>query len=209
VTARDTRPAGQEAAVRTVKVHGEANSYKAGCRCAECRRAHCIEKKRWHLGYTGRLMDSTGTKRRIQALVALGWTLGEIAAACEKRSGNAWTNEVLRSARVHSTTEALIRSAYDRMSMIRPEGPYRNRQRATAARKGYAPPLAWDDIDDPLERPSGIAGEGNMVPAELMFEDWDFLRRQGYTRRGAAERMGITKKRLEKAIERHSQRMAS
>jgi hypothetical protein len=194
---------------RPIKAHGEANSYKAGCRCAECRRAHCIEKKRWQLGYTGRLMDSTGTKRRIQALVALGWTLGEIAAACGKRSGNAWTCEVLRSDRVHSSTEAIVRVVYDRMSMTRPEGPYRNRQRITAERKGYAPPLAWDEdtIDDPDELPNGIPTPTRKESAEFLVEDWELLRRNGYTRRAAAEYMGIPKKRLEKAIERVSRRM--
>jgi hypothetical protein len=38
-------------------------------------------------------------------------------------------------------------------------------------------------------------------------EDYEFLARQGYTRALAAERMGITKKRLEKAIERQSRRL--
>lgn len=43
-------------------------------------------------------------------------------------------------------------------------------------------------------------------PAADFVEDWEFLRRQGYTRALAAERMGISKKRLEKAIERESRR---
>jgi hypothetical protein len=192
---------------RPIKSHGIANSYKAGCRCEECRRAHCIEKKRWQLGYTGRLMDGTGTKRRIQALAALGWTLGEIADACGKRSGNAWTCEVLRGGRVHSATESLIREVYDRMSMTRPDGPMRKRNRATAARKGWAPPLAWERIDDPADWPRGVAVETAHVAAERFVEDYEFLRRQGYTRRLAAERMGISKKRLEKAIERVQRRM--
>lgn len=37
--------------------------------------------------------------------------------------------------------------------------------------------------------------------AEIL-EDWAFLSREGYTRAEAARRMGITKKCLEKAIER-------
>jgi hypothetical protein len=45
------------------------------------------------------------------------------------------------------------------------------------------------------------------VPAADLVEDYEFLRRQGYTRRTAAERMGISKKRLEKAIERQARRM--
>lgn len=46
-------------------------------------------------------------------------------------------------------------------------------------------------------------------PAAELVEDYEFLRRQGYTRALAAERMGVTKKRLEKAIERHTRRVAA
>lgn len=46
------------------------------------------------------------------------------------------------------------------------------------------------------------------TPSVDLVEDYEFLARQGYTRALAAERMGITKKRLEKAIERQSRRVA-
>lgn len=39
-----------------------------------------------------------------------------------------------------------------------------------------------------------------------LVEDWEFLARQGYTRQLAAERIGVAKKRLEKAIEREAKR---
>lgn len=45
------------------------------------------------------------------------------------------------------------------------------------------------------------------LPSADLVEDYEFLARFGYTRRTAAERMGITKKRLEKAIERQSRRL--
>ena len=45
------------------------------------------------------------------------------------------------------------------------------------------------------------------LPAADIVEDYEFLARFGYDRRTAAERMGITKKRLEKAIERHTRRL--
>lgn len=45
------------------------------------------------------------------------------------------------------------------------------------------------------------------LPARDLVEDYEFLRRsEGYTRRQAAERMGITLARLEKAIERETRR---
>lgn len=41
-------------------------------------------------------------------------------------------------------------------------------------------------------------------PSELLVDEWALLARQGCTRRQAAERLGISKKRLEKAIERQT-----
>ena len=38
--------------------------------------------------------------------------------------------------------------------MTKPQGPGANRARTWAKRHGFAPPLAWDDIDDPDEKPN-------------------------------------------------------
>ena len=40
------------------------------------------------------------------------------------------------------------------------------------------------------------------IPLADLLEDWELLSRNGYTRAQAAERLGIKKARLEKAIER-------
>lgn len=44
-------------------------------------------------------------------------------------------------------------------------------------------------------------------PSTDLLTEYEFLRRQGYTRRAAAERLGITKARLDKAIERQSRQL--
>ena len=56
-----------------------------------------------------------------------------------------------------------IRDLYERLCMTRwePEDPW-GRGKSTLARKtaearSWAPPLAWDDIDDPNEVPQGVA----------------------------------------------------
>jgi hypothetical protein len=68
---------------------------------------------------------------------------------------------------VHRMTAERVAAVYDELSMVRPvdsavrgRGQIRihDRQRRMAKRRGYAPPLAWDNIDDPNERP-------NMRPA--------------------------------------------
>lgn len=98
------------------------------------------------------LVPSIGARRRIQALLALGWTHDELTARCGINTAlklSQRSHHLLR--RVHLQIKAL----YDELSMT----PGTSSQtRARAHRSGYAPPLAWDDdtIDDPNARPKGI-----------------------------------------------------
>jgi len=106
----------------------------------------------------GALVPAVGVARRVQALVALGWTLTEVAA------GIGWTlNNLGRLAsstggEVTARTSRSVAELYERASMTRPAGPAANRARAMARRRGWVPPLAWNEgaIDDPRARPHGI-----------------------------------------------------
>lgn len=57
---------------------------------------------------------------------------------------------------VRPVTAAKIRTAYERLWDQRVEGRAGRQARAYAAKCGYAPPLAWDDIDDPDEQPQHL-----------------------------------------------------
>ena len=91
-----------------------------------------------------------GAARRVQALLALGWTHHELGAA-----------GIANSAQIIGAPGELItlhrwrqvRDVYDAQSMTRGPSP---RTRARAARLGYAPPLAWDEdtLDDPNATPN-------------------------------------------------------
>ncbi len=90
-----------------------------------------------------------GARRRIGALMAMGWSLSEQA----RRSGIPLaTLEALmfRQERrwVHARTHWHLCLVYDRLSMRR--GPSAH-SRAAARRNGWPPPLAWNDewLDDP------------------------------------------------------------
>lgn len=86
-------------------------------------------------------VPNTGTKRRLQALLALGWgypqldpLLGTSAASIVHQAGR-W---------VTRTTHDRVAALYDQLQHQR--GP--SSQAATwAAKKGYALPAEWDDID--------------------------------------------------------------
>jgi hypothetical protein len=123
-----------------------------------------------------------------------------------------WVNET--RAYVLASTANHVADVYERLAMRFPPETNRHekaaaaRARNLATRMGWPPPLAWDDIDNPDEKPRGLPSPTRKESAELTVADWDMLRRHGYTRAAAAEYMGISKKRLEKAIERTSRRLA-
>ena len=49
--------------------HGTNRRYVMGCREDCCRRAHTLYQNLWRMGRTNKTIDSTGTRRRIQALL--------------------------------------------------------------------------------------------------------------------------------------------
>lgn len=101
-------------------------------------------------------VDGVGTRRRLRALMAIGWHMSELA----RRLGRSPTNftEVVNGRRpVCAGTAVAVRALYDELSMTPPvqDTPW-GRARAARARNwarcnGWLPPLAWDDesIDDP------------------------------------------------------------
>lgn len=96
-----------------------------------------------HTTRTGRgaLIRNTGAVRRVQALLALGWSHGEI-----RRLSGVNTSAVIRS-----EASWVSRSTHDRLAatyveLSRRPGPS-TRTRAYAKRKGYLSPAFWDDID--------------------------------------------------------------
>ena len=129
------------------KRHGTNAGYNAGCREACCKTAHADYRRhlktRWYLAPVERLkVDATGTTRRIHALMALGWRLTDIDAELGQCAH--YTYNLTDQVQVHFDTARRVAEVYDRLAMT--PGPS-ERTRAIARRKGWAPPLAWDDID--------------------------------------------------------------
>lgn len=123
-----------------------------GCEVAARRYAKRRKAELYSTGQSRRV-PSWRVRRRKEALQALGWTIQDIADAAGITFAAAWNagkkNEVYRS-----TFEEIDR-AYQQLHMARPEGGYATRTRNRALRNGFAPPMAWDDIDDPNEKPTG------------------------------------------------------
>ncbi|MFK8851282.1 hypothetical protein [Streptomyces sp. Ac-502] len=108
--------------------------------------------------------DATGTRRRLQALVAAGWPQHHLAV----RLGMTDTNfgSTLRRARVVLRTARAVRALYDQLWRTDPrehgvDAQAYSRARNHAMRQGWAPVGAWDDdtIDDPNAVPETGAAQ--------------------------------------------------
>ncbi|MCX5137629.1 hypothetical protein OOK06_36790 [Streptomyces sp. NBC_00340] len=93
-----------------------------------------------------RNVDATGTTRRLRALVAIGWPIGQLAPVFGMYAtalGNIARGELQQ---VRTTTADLVALHYQHLT--RAPGPS-NRTRILARKKGWHGPAAWEDIDDP------------------------------------------------------------
>lgn len=105
------------------------------------------------LGVTGPAPDrwavpSIGTHRRLRALGAIGYTRQHIAQHLGLTKGA--VDQWLESPRVSTTTRDKVKALFDELSLT--PGPS-DAARRRARYFGSAPPLAWDDIDDPDAQP--------------------------------------------------------
>lgn len=161
-----------------------------------------------------------GIQRRLRALAAIGYTMQDVADVAEVHREP--LTRIVRRDRpplVVKTTFALgIAAAYDQLHMIPLNRPrYSTRQRATAARRGWAPPIAWDEgaIDDPNAKPELGADTFDFVTARKVnnpeaweaaragrMEDLEFLADSGVSTIEAARRVGMSVDALEKWLAR-------
>lgn len=105
--------------------------------------------------YSHHGVDSTGTRRRVQALAWLGWPAREVAARAGTTERSLHTL-IRPDRRPSAALAARVAAVYEELCMT--PGP--SRITASKARgSGHAPPLAWDDVDieDPKARPRGAA----------------------------------------------------
>jgi hypothetical protein len=134
--------------------HGTISGYKyRGCRCDDCRAASVrYEKGRRWLVHCGLIptVPATGFRRRVHALMAIGWTQKEIAAELGIAQGNLAV-KLRANESVRRATHVAMCEVYDRLCMTRRDSTVGRRTAGIAARRGWPPPLAWDDIDSDPE----------------------------------------------------------
>lgn len=128
--------------------------------CEPCREArHRAYKaqvaRKYFEGLDALVIDATGTHRRIQALQRMGWRAEDIGRRLNpdypRPRSNVW--QILHRPTVHIDTARAVERVFRELEMQR--GPSRLTEKY-AIRQGWAPPAAWDDIDDPQCKPQGM-----------------------------------------------------
>lgn len=117
--------------------------------------------KRWRYQGYHATIPALGSQRRIQALRAIGYTIPQLAEATGLST--VYLDQLCngrRSVRINKRNAELIDRAYRTLSVQ----PLHNTTQATrsrnnARRRGWHPPMAWNDIDNPKERPRGTRWE--------------------------------------------------
>jgi len=144
----------------------------------------------------GARINTCGTTRRLQALVAIGYTQTYLAERMGITAANA-THLFHGRRAVNTTTADRAKQIYTELSMT--PGPSQ-RARNHATKHKWAAPLAWDDdtIDDPDTKPD----LGDHKPLR-----WDEkyleLRDLGFTDAAIADRWGIQLHSLIRQLDRH------
>lgn len=141
-------------------------------------------------------IPNVGTRRRIEALQWMGWPLSEIAARLGVTTAS--VSATKRQPRVTVAKADRIDAVYRQLAMsIGPD----LKTRTWARKSGYVSPLAWDDIDDPAERPQGHGHARDTVGLDL--DEWVRIVRLGECPERAAQRCGVSLAAVERAAYRH------
>lgn len=195
--------------------HGTQTGYTdGGCRNTCCRTAAARAWNTWQLrrianGGQPLRMPSFGALRRIHALMAIGYPRRTLAIEAGYK-GDAFAPLITGTGRprIDLTTHQRIVDLYERLRDT--PGPSA-RTRAHAARQGWAGPegttltaTVWRDatLDSPHARPATPRTRSTWRRADLVAE-YQHLADAGLPLAQAAAQIGVTRSRLEKAIERH------
>ena len=145
----------------------------------------------------GSFVNILPTARRLQALVAIGYTQAYLAQQI------GWTPQNLNAiitCRRPNCTHKLAKAVNDLYEQLSATPGPSKRSRALAARKGWAPPLAWDDIDNLDETAKGAAPLPVRTSIDVNEVTW--LLQAGETLEVIAKRLGAKPKSIERALYR-------
>lgn len=170
--------------------HGTPNAYRNHrCRCTDAAQALTRHKKLLAAGLVAPgLVNSVGVVRRRQALGVIGYSLADLAPYFGV-TASALNCQAVQGRTVYRTTHEQWCRVYDLLSMTPGSNDL---ARVWARKRGWAPPLAWDDdtIDDPNATPD--LGKRRARRRQDIAEDARFLAGTGMTPSGIAARLRVS-----------------
>lgn len=95
-------------------------------------------------------IPALGTMRRVQALNRIGYTNSQIAAGAGLGCSRQYVSTIAngRRERVYLNTARRITDFYERAQMRPRDDAHAKKTITHAIKKKWAPPFAWDDIDN-------------------------------------------------------------
>ena len=137
-----------------------------------------------------RMVDATGTRRRLQALMVLGHTLPEIAQRIGVGTTSLQQTADGRWDMIRGATAAKVARVYRQLSVRQaPPTRWAEQARNQAMARGWHGPFAWEDIDDPACEPDPCEPG---APAHVPAGDVAALAAQGLDDRKIGQRLGVS-----------------
>ncbi|MCF8605133.1 hypothetical protein L5I01_17400 [Gordonia sp. HY442] len=183
---------------------GSGPSKKVMRQTAEKILAVPIPKYAFHAARNGRIVPALGTTRRLQALVAIGYNQRDLMRQLDW----AWEGNHLNlfHGRIDSVSARKARDVAGLFAELAMTPGPSSRARNRGVKLGWAPPLAWDDIDDPNETPE-LGGHDGM-DTQLKIAEFERLIRWGEIPETAAQRLGWTWSTTRTTYARHGRHLA-
>jgi hypothetical protein len=169
--------------------HGDMSAYtRYGCRCPDAREEWRLYGKRRREGRPEvRKVPVVGMSRRLKALMAIGYDFPAMSQLSGLPVNTLKGVAQGRRANTYRRVAERVCELYRQRSMIPGESV---RAVTHARRQGYAPPLAWDDIDDLNAEPQGV-GTSKRTADETR-EEIAHLESLGMCEQGIASALGIS-----------------
>ena len=129
----------------------------------------------------GHVIDGTGTSRRVQALVAIGWSQSRLAERLGMVIGN--MQGIVNGRAVTVGKAMAVKDLFDKLWNQPQVGTDHrskiaaNRARNYAQARGWLPPMAWDE--DTIDDPAFIPDLQVRNDPSALIEDVEFLVRTG------------------------------
>lgn len=152
------------------------------------------------------LTEATGTRRRLQALMVLGYPLPDVARLTGVSYNSLHQTAAGMWASVRTPTADKVKAVYRRLSLTpAPPTQYAEYARNEAMANGWYGPMAWNDIDDPSCLPDPTEPS---APRHVHPDDVAELAKRGLDDKAMGKRLGVSERTILRARAVHGIELA-